>query len=151
MAQISLRLIKWDLEIRSPHIDWSEGTWMNKDMNEHFGCKAIPSSVKCVTKLSPWLPLIIITVKIINNINKSISQVILSQVWIHHITQAPSMTRCLLVDLTLSGFQEQMSYTHGQCHRMWGRFGVVLGIYMLFPNTLLSMVLGKSDCYKRHG
>jgi hypothetical protein len=96
MAQISPRLIKWDLEIRLPHIDSSEGTWMNKDMNEDFDGKVSPSSVKHVTNFHHNCHWLLVWIKFKKSISKNISQVLSLPSWIHHII-TDSFNYCLLI------------------------------------------------------
>lgn len=71
MAQINLRFIKWDLEIRLPHIDSSEYIWMNKEMNDYFYFKVISSLLK--HHKNHTIITIIIIDKIISNIKKNIN------------------------------------------------------------------------------
>lgn len=152
MAQISPRLIKWDLEIRSPHIDSSEDTWMNKDMNEDFDGKVSPSSVKHVTNFHHNCHWLLLRLKFKRSLNKNISQALSLPSWIHHIIQTLSITVFLFVDLTLSAPWEQVSYTHGAIQQNRGHIWCCPGLLWAFSEMLCCpMVLSESGCCKRHG
>lgn len=139
MAQISPRLIKWDLEIRLPHIDSSEDTWMNKDMNEDFDGKVSPSSVKHVTNFHYNCHWLLLRLKFKKSLNKNISQALSLPSRIHHIIQTLSIP-VLFVDLTLSAPWEQVSYTHGAIQQNRGHIWCCPGLLWAF-----------SKCFAAHG